>query len=158
MRSLTANLQCFCVLCSTLYMFRVPLHQSEDDAADSRTCMLSPAEGVRLCVSAFVYVCTLGSQGARHTSHTHTDTHITLCSSSVSSTRDMEGTKLRWITDLGDRRALFTPKLLFSLPHNLSMTPSQLFFSSQYFHAVFVLFLFLLPCFLSERNIVQKHI
>lgn len=135
------------VLCAVVYVVHVS-GSLAPNTTDIRACLLSPAEGVRLCVH--LRMCArLGHKGhLRHKKHTyawaHTLTHVTLCSSSVSSTREMEGTKPRWITDLGDRRASpAASKLLCSLPpdlHDLSMTPSRLFSPPHIFMLFFYYF------------------
>lgn len=138
------------------------------------TCSRQQRESCRVCAPARVRVrlgrgheVTFDIQSHIYAqAHTHT---YSLCSSSVSSTWEMEGTTQRWITDLGDRRAFRVRTLLlpcnsyfcsfFSLLsdlHNPSMTPTVFFSSPSFLSCCFFCFFFNLPCFQSESNIVQE--
>lgn len=156
-------------------MFRLPAPNGRYRRDDTRSHQQRESGLVCAPVRVCVRECEsrLGSQGhLRHTiAHVCTSTHThtrSLCSSSVSSTREMEGTTQRWIYDLGDRRAfrVQTPNsssisamqllfLLLFLPLAwLSQSlhdPNCVLFLSLIFHAVFCFFF--APIILCRKHI-----
>lgn len=149
-------------LCAVFYVVHVsgslaPIRRRCCRQQDLHALASRGSQAVCVCIRVCVYAgVTRGTLDIHHT-HTQTRTSLSAQAQFLAPGIWKAPNYVGSLTLVTEELSLLL-NFLFSLPHNLSMTPSQLFFSSQYFHAVFVLFLFLLPCFLSERNIVQKHI
>lgn len=151
-------------LCAVFYVVHVsgslaPIRRRCCRQQDLHALASRGSQAVCVCIRVCVYAgVTRGTLDIHHT-HTHTDTHITLCSSSVSSTRDMEGTKLRWITDLGDRRALFTPKLFIFPPAQSLNDPLSIIFLLPIFSCCFCFIFIFAPMFsVREEYCAETHL